>query len=834
MRKAQKQQAEELVRQMEEAHDQIKMFIEQGSIPSAMELLEDCQNGGITLGTLIEDTEGEGHPTVLLLEEYCELVYQIHEELAENRDVNIKKIYKILRQKLIKVFNSLKNDIHIKLEVAFFPYKASMWDSLESVYLAAKKDVDCDVYCIPIPYYDLNPDHSFGEMHYEGNEYPENIEIIDWQNYIFEERRPDVIYIHNPYDNCNLVTSVHPRFYSSNLKQYTDTLVYIPYYSISGKMSEAQSFCPAYIYADYIVIQSPEYRKCFDTRIPDRKFLPFGSPKFDRIIKRCQTLPEPLPEWKERIVGRKVYFFNTSISGMLADTEAFLKKMKYVFQCFEGRDNVCLLWRPHPLLESTFDSMRPQYRQNYETLKQMFLEKDIGILDMTPDIADSIGLSDAYIGDIGTSITSLFGIAGKPMFILNNKIHCEPKADDWRREIAIGFNAGDEDQFALVQRNKLFVSKPYKYDFKYFCDLPDDAYGNRYLCVHDVNGKKYVCPSYDECILVLGEQGIEKRIELEPKEVKGRAFAGAWKYDKYLVLLPLNYPAIVCYDTATGEIRYFNENTDVFVAEKEDGKRMGGSIVYQGALYMASPVDNRIYKLHIVSGKTQVIELPVQSGHGYSVLIEHKDEIWGLPWVGGEIIRWNPNSGEVQEYILDFPEEFTCVHPVYGYKCEELPFGIPAFYGQYMYLSPSWANMYLKLNINTGELVQWQPPFMGEKSIFVQCAQKEAESEFQVYSITKQKLYCINMETDICREIEIHFDMGELRKHDPGFSEYSEGLKYMCLENSFNSLNGFLDGNIAGGQFDKDRQLEVYRKTAANSDGSCGQKINEFIRTKLT
>lgn len=52
MRKAQKQQAEELVRQMEEAHDQLKKFIEQDSILPAMELLEECQNGGITLGHL--------------------------------------------------------------------------------------------------------------------------------------------------------------------------------------------------------------------------------------------------------------------------------------------------------------------------------------------------------------------------------------------------------------------------------------------------------------------------------------------------------------------------------------------------------------------------------------------------------------------------------------------------------------------------------------------------------------------------------------------------------------------------------------------------------------
>ena len=120
MRKAQKQQAEELVKQMEEAHDQFKKFIEQGSIPPAMELLEECQNGGITLGTLIENTEGEGHPTVLLLEEYCELIYQVHENLTEakeiNKEINLNKIYKNLRQKLIRAANSLKNDVPVRKE----------------------------------------------------------------------------------------------------------------------------------------------------------------------------------------------------------------------------------------------------------------------------------------------------------------------------------------------------------------------------------------------------------------------------------------------------------------------------------------------------------------------------------------------------------------------------------------------------------------------------------------------------------------------------------------------------------------------------------------------
>ena len=222
MRKAQKQQAEELVKQIEEAHDQIRIYMQQGSIQSAMELLEDCQNGGITIGTLIEEIEGEGHPTVLLLEEYCELIYQIHTDLAEHKEISANKVYKLLRQKLIKVGNSLRNDIPIRKEIVFLPYKASMWDSLESVWKAADADPNCDAYVIPIPYYDKNPDGSFRKMYYEGDQYPDYIPVTKYDEFDFEVHRPDVIYIHNPYDDFNLVTSVPPFFFSKNLKKYTD------------------------------------------------------------------------------------------------------------------------------------------------------------------------------------------------------------------------------------------------------------------------------------------------------------------------------------------------------------------------------------------------------------------------------------------------------------------------------------------------------------------------------------------------------------------------------------------------------------------------------------
>lgn len=159
-----------------------------------MTLLADCQDGVISLGNLIEATEGEGFVTIPLLEEYCELANQLHESLAGEESVEAGKAYKLLRNQVIKIRNSVRNDINARKEVVFLPYKVSMWDSLKSVWKAACEDPDCDAYAIPIPYYDKNSDGSFREMHYEGNLYPKDVPVTWYKDYDFAENRQDIIF----------------------------------------------------------------------------------------------------------------------------------------------------------------------------------------------------------------------------------------------------------------------------------------------------------------------------------------------------------------------------------------------------------------------------------------------------------------------------------------------------------------------------------------------------------------------------------------------------------------------------------------------------------------
>lgn len=53
------------------------------------------------------------------------------------------------------------------------------------------------------------------------------------------------------------------------------------------------------------------------------------------------------------------------------------------------------------------------------------------------------------------------------------------------------------------------------------------------------------------------------------------------------------------------------------------------------------------------------------------------------------------------------------------------------------------------------------------------------------------------------------------------------------LGKRFQLLPDFLEGNLAGDQFDRERQLRAYRRLSANSDGTSGEKIHHFVKEKL-
>lgn len=429
-----------LVKTMMEANDSVIK-----ALPAAPEELTDvfvqCQDAALQIGTYLETLGEQYGSMVAILEDYCEKVYQMS---IATSDANVcRKLAKKIRRQLSELQSRIQCEMpEDRKEVVFLPYKASMWDSLESVWRAADADPNCDAYVVPIPYFDKNPDGSFREMHYEGDQYPEDVPITHYEEYDFRQRRPDMIFIHNPYDEGNRVTSVHPSFYSKNLKQYTEQLVYIPYFVLEEIDPENEAAIESIkhfigvsgvYHADRVIVQSGNMKKIYvevltalngkATRgIWEKKILDLGSPKMDKIHrmgKENLTIPK---DWmkvmrKEDGSFKKIILYNTSVTALLQYNERMLEKLKDVFRVFhENRQEVVLLWRPHPLIPATVSSMRPRLLAQYQAIVEKYRKAGWGIYDDTADLERAIAISDGYYGD-HSSLVAMYQETGRPIMI---------------------------------------------------------------------------------------------------------------------------------------------------------------------------------------------------------------------------------------------------------------------------------------------------------------------------------------------------------------------------------------------------------------------------------
>jgi hypothetical protein len=392
-----------------------------------LDILTQCQELAILIGNELEQREDAGKPIVKLLEHYCEMIYQ--QSLIHPRHKAYNKYCKDIRTLLIKIIDNIRNDLpDDKKEIVFLPYKCSMWDSLESIWQAAKNDENFDVYVVPIPYFEKNPDGSLGQMHYEGNEFPEYVPITSWQEFSIPERKPDIIYVHNPYDNCNRVTSIEPEFYAKELKKYTKKLIYVPYFLFPGRFSEHLVALPAVFHADKIFVQNnyirdgylavlEKYIPIVDKEIREKKVVVAGSPKTDKIKNFKISESELELEWKNKINGKKVIFFNTNVSLILHNNERFIDNLFRISETFEKYSNeYVVLWREHPLTLETLKSMRPQILADYIVFKEEFEKKDWVIIDRNKDAYKAMTVSDCYFG-AGGSLITIYSITGKPMMV---------------------------------------------------------------------------------------------------------------------------------------------------------------------------------------------------------------------------------------------------------------------------------------------------------------------------------------------------------------------------------------------------------------------------------
>lgn len=747
--------------------------------------------------------------------------------------------------------------------VVFMPYKAEMWDSMESIWMACREDPACECRVMPLPYYEYDQAGGGWKPCYDGARFPGEVEVTDYREYPLESVCPDLAYIHNPYDNCNYVTSIAPEYYSSELKKYVGKLVYVPYYVTSGFFSQWE--LPAYYNVDHIIIQSEFVKESLREMHYYHKLLPLGSPKLDKVVQTCRAGAHMPDGWKPFLEGKKVLMLNTSINCFLSNGNYMLRKLKLVFEVFKRQSSVALIWRPHPLLEATIRSIRPELLTEYQSLVEVFMSSCIGIWDDTQDITNTVALSDGYIGEDATSVVNLFLAAGKPVFILNNFI---------------------TGRFTQEEKQRIFIADLISHKDRLWMTSGDynalmcmDRQSGRICLVAPMEGAPKWRPAYtfletreDTLYLSPSSAGQPMAYHIDSREQEPLFETQTVGKQKAVTQENGNLycQRIICYENRMFYVPYlrnpmmeYNCNTkewkihqscmdallmgakDKALAQKAINRELGitcGSQAADGYLWVTAPYTNQILQFSMADGTYSLHEVDKKDS-GYSGIAVDRDYVWLAEVKNGDVVRWNRQTGETCRFCV------SGIVAVRKRRYEEMPYSVGLInMGKWLIIGPVFANGLVKLDKETGEVFSlaadffeyadqeandYCPEYHGTCSF----AKRVDDTTLLVQRRRDGKAAAIHVEDNTWSAFEPSLtseDYKKLTAGEDGFEKTEKKYGFFCYESRIFSLEGFMDALAEGKLEDAGkRQMKELETMAANLDGTCGEKVHAYMMKAL-
>jgi hypothetical protein len=291
-----------------------------------------------------------------------------------------------------------------------------------------------------VPTYSRGFDDSLHDADYITTGYPENVAITDMNSYNLESNHPDIIYVQNIEDSSNPGFAVHPHFHTSNIRQFTDKLVYIPYHCPTGinagdpdldKYYLTRTLTPPGIHnIDHMIVHSENMKNVYLALLSGKneylrndwdKKISFNDYPRTAILKKYTKETVPYPEVWNRYLFTKdgkrkdVVLFVTSIWCVLKYNRCEFRRIREQFEKYSSqKDKTTLIWRPNRTLPEVIMKMRPELFDDFRTLLEFYIRNDLGIFDETATPTSSIILSDSFLGD-ECGVKELFVSTGKPI-----------------------------------------------------------------------------------------------------------------------------------------------------------------------------------------------------------------------------------------------------------------------------------------------------------------------------------------------------------------------------------------------------------------------------------
>jgi len=864
MRKIQQKKIFELLGTLSEINLDIERLISRGDTESVIQVLAECQDFAVQIGNNIESIEGEDTQTVSLLEGYCDELYNLNVDLNNGNSGSI--FIKRIKKTLVQITNSVRTELRPnRIEVVFIPYKRAMSDSLESIWQTALQDPQCDTYIIPVPYYDRLPGKALGPMHYEGDLYPSDLHITDWREYDFVARHPDIIFTHCSYDDESSVTSLHPDFYSKRLRDLTDLLVYVPYYVCLDDVAEIMCESWGIMYSDRVIVQSEKIRQTYIHVLkrlekehnckgffgkPEDKFIALGSPKFDAVLN-IKSDDFMLPDaWRDLIVApsgnkKKVILYNNAITIALRSAGSNLEKIRFVLDVFRKCNDVILWWRPHPLIEATYQSMHPQLQIEYTKIINDYKYEGWGIYDDTPDLHRAIAFSDAYYGD-WSSLVPLYLATGNPVMISNVDIISRALPPRLEYVYAVG-----ESLWASVSSlGAVFSIDESCYELSYMGSFPGilDSQGAAEQWLYgkavEHSGKVYYPPFSAKEIAVWSlDDAVFNKIPYERyigSKEDDSAFQGAVAHKDYVFFTPYLYPAITQMNTLTHEITYHSDWVNplkALISDEQDAFFIT-PLVVEDSIFLAACGANAVVEFNMDTCASIVHEVG-DPGYCYNGICFDGEDFWLSPRHNTPVVKWNPRKGVIKVF------SDLCR----GNTASRFCFTPAIFCAGYVWLLPFAADHAHKIEVstntvsysdefnaplfdewNTGNVAKYSFAYVIRDNIYAYCEKTSTLIEYHCLT-GERKESTVKYSPEMAPELKQLFikqfhmtpEMGTVQSCNYYESRLTTLADYITVIHQ--------DDDSIWASALKDRRKEVISTISINNDGKSGQAIYDYAKS---
>lgn len=413
---------------IKQAHEQIKLYCDKGDGVTAGKLLEGCQNLAVSLGALIEEKLEKGEEVVHLLEDYCELLYEISGDYRGTESIN--KLNEFIDETVARLENLMRDR---KKEVLFIPCRAEWWDTMEPEWKRQVANPTNNVYVMPVPYMIKRFAGEEGEKHDDSGLFPEYVTITTIAGYDIEKRHPDVVYIQNPYDGWSREFYIPDFFYSDKIREYTDEIVYIPCFDVCDPEEEGDKIStslkilieqPAVYFADKVILRSEKLKNTYlktlieitgkDTaEYWDEKIIVSDEKKTENELKgQIKNYPS---SWNGKIENKKILLYHISVAFLMQNGKKGIDKIRDSIQTIkDNRDRlVCMFSADENIIESISDELKEQW-----DILLRDLDNDSNVIyDENHEAKRFIESLDGYYGSPGV-LAHKCAEAGIPVMIM--------------------------------------------------------------------------------------------------------------------------------------------------------------------------------------------------------------------------------------------------------------------------------------------------------------------------------------------------------------------------------------------------------------------------------